>query len=395
MPAPRRTPPRNPFVIGHHAEGVGFCDRRTEVERIARALADPGARLLVYGERRLGKSSTIHEAARVVRAQEHPVIVVDLAVATTAAAAAQRILTAVHRELGHRWRDRASRLLSRLRPGAFSLQASTDAAGQPSVTFQVSPSVPATDPQLVTEVLDAIEAELAARKLTMGVCLDEFQRLGRWYGADVAWQFKELLERHRRIGYVLAGSERTVIEQLLEDKKAGLWKVVDVLDMQPVPAADMAKWIVDRSKATGVAIDIILGASIVRMAGPRTRDIVQLARATWERARLHTTVARDTAELAMRDLVLEQGALHQRQWDALTDVARAITSVLARHPDVQLLASKTLVDFALGPKSTVKSALDEMLAREVLARVSHGTGASYVFDDPFFREWVRANPASE
>ena len=27
--------PRNPFIIGLHAEGEGFCDRRIEVDRIA------------------------------------------------------------------------------------------------------------------------------------------------------------------------------------------------------------------------------------------------------------------------------------------------------------------------------------------------------------------------
>ncbi len=395
-PSSRHAPPsvRNPFVIGHHAEGAGFCDRRSEVDRIANTLVDPSARLLVYGERRLGKSSTIHEAARHVRKRGHPVIIVDLAVATTASAAAQRILTALHRELGHRWRDRASRLLARLRPGAFSMQASTDATGQPSVTFQVSPSVSPQDPLLITDVLDAVEAELETRRITIGLCLDEFQRLGRWYGADVAWQLKEMLERHRRIAYVLAGSERTLVEQMLEDKKAGLWKVVDVLDMQPVPPGEMAQWIADRSKATGVAIDIIVAAAIVRMAGPRTRDIVQLARATWDWSRSNGNAVRDAADYAMNDLVIEQGAVHQRQWDGLTDVARGIAATLARNPDVQLLASKTLTEFGLGPKSTVKSALDDMVAREVLSR-NVKAGGAYAFDDPFFQHWVRSNPASE
>ena len=166
---------RNPFVIGHPAEGAAFCDRRAELRRIADAFSDPSARLLVYGDRRLGKSSTIHEAARGLRAAGKPVAIVDLGVASTAPIAAQRILAAVHRELGRRWQDHTTRLLARLRPGAFSLQATTDAQGTPAVTFQVLPSVEPHDPLIVTEVLDAVEAELEARKLTMGLGLDEFQ----------------------------------------------------------------------------------------------------------------------------------------------------------------------------------------------------------------------------
>lgn len=390
---PAGTSQRNPFIIGHHAEGAAFCDRRSEVQRIAAALRDPSARLLVYGDRRLGKSSTIHEAARLVRAEGQPVVVVDLAVATTAPAAAQRILAAVHRELGTRWKDLATRLLARLRPGAFSLQAATDAHGHPSVSFQVMPSVAPQDPLLVTEALDAIEAELEARDLTLGLGLDEFQRLGRWYGDDIAWQLKELLERHRRIAYVLAGSERSLVEQMLKDRTSGLWKVVDVLDMEPVPAGEMASWISERATATGVALDIIVAASIVRLAGPRTRDVVQLARVTWDWARADGVAARDAAERAMEDLVLEQGALHQRQWDRLTDVARNIVIALASSPDIQLLAAKTLTDFGLGPKSTASSALEDLVEREVLVRRG-GQSRAYDFDDPFFRRWVQVNAAA-
>lgn len=396
MPRPRRqiTPAaRNPFIIGHHAEGDGFCDRRAEVQRIAATLRDPSSRMLVYGDRRLGKSSTIHEAARLVRQEGQPVVVVDLAVASTAPVAAQRILAAVHRELGTRWKDLATRLLSRLRPGAFSLQATTDAQGQPSVTFQVTPSVAARDAPLVTEVLDAVEAELTARNLTLGLGLDEFQRMGRWYGDDIAWQLKELLERHRRIAYVLAGSERALVEQMLKNRKAGLWKVVDVLDMRPIPVGEMARWISARATSTGVTLDLIIAAGIVRLAGPRTRDIVQLARATWDWSRSDGESARDAAEQAMEDLVLEQGALHQRQWDRLTDVTRSILVALARNAEVQILAAKTLTDFGLGPKSTVSSALDDLVGREVLVRRGQHGGA-YNFDDPFFRRWVQISTST-
>ena len=380
----------NPFIIGHHAEGDGFCNRRAEVARIATAWRDPASRLLVYGERRLGKSSTLHEAARLVRAEHRHVVIVDLAAAPTASAAAQRILSAVQRELGTRWRDLANGLLKRLRPGAFSLQASTDAVGQPTISFQVAPSFAAQDEFVVAEVLDAIENELDQRNETLALGLDEFQRLGRWYGDDIAWQFKELLERHRRIAYVLAGSEKTLIELMLKNRKAGLWKVVDVLEMQPVPAAELTSWIHRRAADTGVNIDLIVAAAIVRLAGPRTRDIVQLARATWDWSRATGIAMRNDAEHAMDLLVLEQGAMHQRQWEQLSDVSRGLLIALVTAPATQLLAARSLIEYNLGPKSTASSALAELVAREVLTR-RDGARRGFVFDDPFFRRWVEVN----
>jgi hypothetical protein len=392
MPAPVALAPahRNPFIIGHHAEGEGFCNRKDEVDKIAERFRDPAARLLVYGDRRLGKSSALHEAARRVRDEGLPVAVVDLAVASNAPGAAHRILTAAHDAIGRRWRDAATSLLARLR-GSFTLSGSLDASGAPTVTFQAAPTLGTKDPLVITSVLDALEQELEARDETLVLALDEFPRLGKWYGEDVAWQLKELLERHRRLGYILAGSERALIEQMLENKKAGLWKVVDQLHIDPIPATEMVPWMVRRATQTGVRFDVIVAAAIYRLAGPRTRDVVQLARATWDWARSDGVAARHAPEEAMEALVREQSALHERQWSGLREATRAVLLVLATNPDVQVTADETLQRYGLGPKTTVYDALKDLVRDEILMR----RGAAYAFDDPFFRRWVQVNASAD
>ena len=47
-----------PFRVGEHVTGEFFTDRADEVKKILRFMRDP-SRLLVYGERRHGKSSAI------------------------------------------------------------------------------------------------------------------------------------------------------------------------------------------------------------------------------------------------------------------------------------------------------------------------------------------------
>ena len=165
-----------------------------------------------------------------------------------------------------------------------------------------------------------------------------------------------------------------------------------MLDMGPIDAATLARWITDRARATGASLDLIVAASIVRLAGPRTRDVVQLARAVWDLARPNGQVARDAAGVAMEVLVREQGALHQRQWDALTETGRQVLVALAADPDARLLATDTLRVYNLGSKSTVAGTLEALVEREVLLReTSGGASAGYRFDDPFFRRWVEVN----
>ena len=55
-------PAGNPFRIGEHVSGYHFADREEETARIRAAMLSASS-LLVYGPRRMGKSSTIANAA--------------------------------------------------------------------------------------------------------------------------------------------------------------------------------------------------------------------------------------------------------------------------------------------------------------------------------------------
>ncbi|MEO5580457.1 MAG: hypothetical protein ABIR58_07340 [Gemmatimonadaceae bacterium] len=382
--------PRNPFVIGHHAEGAGFADRDEETRRIEQAFSDPGSRLLVYGDRRLGKSSTIRVAADRARKSGHKVAIVDLAHANSAAAAAQRILSTIHKEIGGEWKDFAIRAASRLK-GTFSITPGMDSSGNTTLAFSLTPTSPdRTEPPtggaIFFETLDAVEAELAKRKLNIG--LDEFQRLRRWAGADVDWPLKEMLERHRNIAYVLAGSERTMVEQMLANKKAGLWKVVEILDMSPIDPVLFARWVLQRARDTGLVVDVVTAAAIVRLGGPRTRDVVQLARSVWEASRAKGSADKRDVVRALEILVGEQAALHRRAWELLPHVARRILMVVAAEPSAQLTSASALSRFGLGSKSTVHREAANLVDEEILVRTPDGI---HDFDDPFFRRWVQLN----
>ena len=389
MPKKRRSAEvwKNPFIIGHLAEGEGFADREKEVARICTALRDPSSRVLVYGDRRVGKSSALRVAAEQVRAGGLPVAVVDLANATSAEAAAQRVLAAVQKEVGRRWSDLLLKAVGKLK-GTVTVTPSLAPDGTLSLAFSVTP---ATDPsgkvKQFIEVLDAIEAELDVRGVELGLGLDEFQRLRQWCGDEIDWPLKEMFERHRRIGYVLAGSEKSLIEQMLENKKAGFWKVVEILPMGPIPERELADWLVERSKATGLGLSPDAAAAVIRIAGPRTRDVVQLARAVWDRTRSKGAAGTEDVVEAMDLLVVEQAALHQKLWMRLHDVARKVLLLVATEPKAELTGASTLSKHNLGPKTTVHRVLKDLVVGEVLVEAVDG----FLFDDPFFRRWVQLN----
>ena len=70
---------------------AALADRRVEVARLELALTDIDRRLVYYGDRRMGKSSAVEEAAVRARKQGHTVAVADLNVATGSDDATRRV----------------------------------------------------------------------------------------------------------------------------------------------------------------------------------------------------------------------------------------------------------------------------------------------------------------
>lgn len=377
--------PQNPFVVGLLATGEHFADREREVERIVRAFEDAGGKLVVYGDRRLGKSSALERAAREVRGRGGKVAIASFATASGAAEACQQVLAAVQREAGRSWREVLEGIARGLNVG-FEVTPSLDPAGVPSVRFSFGLKRTEAATRLLPEVLDAVHAEMERRDMTLGIGLDEFQRIHEWGGEDAEWALREAMLRHGRLAYVLAGSRRGLIEAMVGDKGRAFWKLADTLPFGAIDDGGLAEWIVARGVATGVSIPPAAASLIVRLAGPRTRDVVQLARATWFIGVSRGGVTVQDVVDAVERLVEEQAELYRTIWVGLGAREQAVLRVFAADGEVQIMAADTLARYRLGPKSSVHSAVERLVEAEHLARLGPGR---YGFDDPFFRRWVQ------
>lgn len=377
---------QNPFDIGLIARGNHFADREQEVARITSTFQSPGSRLVVYGDRRMGKSSAMDRAAQGARKAKQKVVVATLATATDPADAAQQIVRGVREQIGRNWRATLDGLASRLQ--ATMEITPPDAAGAPPavrLVFGVREQGEARK-NLLWEALGAVNAQMEAEGSTLGIAIDEFQRIHEWGGEDAEWALKAALETHRNLAYVLAGSKRHLIEGMITSKGRALWKQVDALAFQPIDPQVLAEWIHDHAARTGVSFSLSACDVIVELAGPRTRDIVQLARAAWDAAARAGRANETLAEAAMETLVKEQGALFSALWRGLQPTDQRVLRAIAAEPDLALQSTDTLQRYRLGPKSSVFSALARMVDNEVLAR---DDGGRYAFDDPFFRRWVQ------
>jgi hypothetical protein len=89
--------PENPFRIGGAVSGRHFTDRADERRRIQRALTTPQSHLLVFGPRRMGKTSTLRVVQEELAKDGRHVIVADLSTSSVLSDMTNRILQAAVR----------------------------------------------------------------------------------------------------------------------------------------------------------------------------------------------------------------------------------------------------------------------------------------------------------
>lgn len=378
------TLPHNPFRIEGVVEPPFFTDRAVEVKRIRAALERPPSKLLVYGPRRMGKTSALHVARREVERAGGAVVFADLSTASGAADMANRVLGAATRALGRSWSDFLGDLTTRLQVRVQLVPDPTTGLAIPTVEAGLRSRSEAEQVDGFVSVLDALESMAERRGATLGMVLDEFQELHRFGGKASEWRLRGAIQHHGRIGYVLAGSDASLIRAMLGEDRA-FYELFDPLRFGPMDAVHLARWIDDRLAGAGLRAPGT-GARILEVAGDRTRDAIRLARAGWELGRAGGE--REATELvrsALERVVAEEDDRMRVTWDGLTELQQNVLRAVAWN-HAGLTAGDTLEQFGLGHGGTARNSALALEKRGLLRKADSTVG--YAFDSPFARAWV-------
>lgn len=386
-----KKPRYNPFRIHGVVGGEYFTNRTDEIEQMAVALAEPGCKLLVYGPRRMGKTSTILQAiARINEAGKHAFLA-DLSTASTPVDMGNKILAEASRVLGKKWKDFISDIVSKL---SVSISLTPDPGTGtilPSMDFNLRDRDAVEQRKTLGSVLDAINEIAGERKKTIGIALDEFQEIHNFGGETAEWDLRGTIQRHGNVSYLLAGSREHLVHRMILNKGA-LYKLVDKMPFGPMDAEYLASWIDSRLTSAGVKAAGV-GTEIVRVAGPRTRDVVQVARKCFDLTHAKGKATSDDVDEAFREIVEEEFDLLFSHWDSLTahqqNVLRAVAASLKG-----LTTRESLKRFGLGSSGTTVNTANTLVKGGYLIkndpyshkRVTSSTG--YEFDSPFLKSWV-------
>ena len=375
----------NPFVYGEIVPAEAFVGRDAERDRLAADLAS-GQKVFLISPRRYGKSSLIRQVFTTL--QRRRIATLEFTVSSFSSYVAflqgyARALVALDT------RTPPSRSWLRdLFPGFTPELSTSPAPHRRGATTLAFPAIRTDrDAARLAEEVFALPARIAARLgRRLAIALDEFQAIAGFNGGSVEQALRAAVQQQRDVGYVFAGSEPSLMEQMIGPRRP-FYKAGPVLRLQRIPEAAFAAFLDKRFRSTGIAPEAGLGAAIVDLAGNLPYDVQRLAHETWDdvNAARRRRAGLDDLHATLHRLLAEQDTLFEAVWQRLTLPQRAALRAVVLEHGRELLAADTRERHRLGGASSVQAAIAALLREDLVAREDDG---QYVVIDSLMREWV-------
>jgi hypothetical protein len=374
----------NPFVYGEIVPRSAFVGREAERERLVADLADC-QKIFLISPRRYGKSSLVRQAMASLARQDVATLEVTVSSFSSYVGFLEgytRALAALDTRTG-RARSWVRDLFRGVKP-ELRVEAGAGGGGL-SVSF---PSVrTARDAARLAEEVFALPARIATRLgCRLAIALDEFQAIGSYNGGSVEEAMRAAVQQQRRVGYVFAGSEPSLMEQMIGPRRP-FYKAGPVMRLGKIPADVFAPFIEERFKKSGLAPEAGLGAAIVDLSGNLPYDVQRLAHETWDDvvARRRRSVSLEDLHATLHRLLTEQETMCEAVWQRLTLAQRAVLRAVVLERGEGILGADIRTRHRLGAASSVQASLAALQREDLTAREDDGR---YVVVDSLMREWV-------
>jgi len=372
---------RNPFQYGNVVRGEAFCNRRSELKDLSRAVENAET-LFVYSERRLGKTSLVRTVLDRLPKRKFVRVYVDLwptdnegsFVAQTGKAIAEAMASTPTKLL-----EVVKTFFSSLAPSM-----AIDDSGKPTLTIRVNEPVRAR--QQVEHVLE-IPATIAKRTdQRVVIVFDECQRILE-YGDDlVERRLRSAIQHHADVSYLFLGSRKHLVQAMFLDKGRPLYRAAGHYPLEPIEAKHWIGFIRARFEDAKKKIADEQIASICRMTEGHPFYTQHLCHALWERCEPRATVTEEMLDAALDMLLTREGYAYTTLWESLAlNQRRFLVGLAKSEGPVQPFSAEFTHEFGLRSASNAQRAAEALIEKDVIDR----DAGSFTIVDRFFKLWIQ------
>jgi hypothetical protein len=378
-------PQENPFVFGEIIDDANFVNRTDELSQLIRDLGD-GQKVFLLSPRRFGKSSLV--ALALLKLKKRHIHTVNLTVSSYSSYAQflEKFAEKVLRAAGpwERVKDWATRFARQVKPDV-NINMST---GEISLSLGKGAGF---DPSPIAPDVFALPGELTKNAgFRMAICLDEFQQISQFNGGSVENAIRNQVQEQREVGYVFAGSQPSLMEEMLSAKRP-FHKAGPQMFLDKIPAEAWKASITRHFRKRGRTLDDPGLETLLASADLIPYDVQRIAHELWDYAELKDKRQLNVSDVnsVIESLVTSQSTYYELLWEQLSARQRAALQAIAYRGASEIYSQGVREEFRLGPASSVQKALQSLDSRDILDRYK----GSYFFLDPLFPSWIKTKSA--
>jgi hypothetical protein len=364
----------NPFKYGTIVSGRDFCGRKALLKQIT-GYIESSQNIVVLGERRVGKSSTVYEAF--LKCKMDRLLYVDLLGIKSIDALCRRILRAIvilEQETG--WFDKIVKTLSYLRP-SISVDPITS---MPTVSFDASVEMKANS---IPEVFTLIESLHKKKRLV--VVFDEFQDILNLEDSHEALSLlRSKIQFHTGIPYLFVGSIRHKMDEIFTNHDSPFFKSAIPLTVGPLPYDEFSQFLRKKFAMGHRKTDDEVLEKVFEIANEIPGDIQQLCEALWEVSSEKQIISLDKLKSALELIFAREQKSYENYISLLTDIQLRCLMAVAKEGGKGVFSASFMKSAGFSNPSSVRRAIIRLLKLNILFE----SGGEYRFINPFFRAWL-------
>jgi len=376
-------PARNPFVFGGVVGAAHFVDREPECRQLEKDLRNC-EKVFLISPRRFGKSSLVARTLEQLPGRSFRTATLSVANATTFRNFLERFTATILAAAGP-WEQVQHWVVTFVK--SLKLDLDIDPwTHLPKVSLGHGASF---DPTPLAPDIFALPGHLTARgRFRLVICLDEFQQIRQFNGQGVEHMLREATQRQPEVGYVIAGSQTTLMQNMLAPDRP-FYKAGPTMLLKRIPPAAWIPYIKAQFHHQGRVITEAAVQQILATADLVPYDVQRLAHEVWEFAEDTQVEGIDQPAVVQvtAQVVTRLQPVFEERWESLPPGQRLVLQAIAAGQATKLYANPIRERFRLGPMSSVQKALQLLVQGGVLDLDQHAP----FFVDPLFAEWIRGH----
>jgi len=371
---------KNPFVFGEAVSGAAFWNREAEMKELMQDLRG-GQNVIVFSARRYGKTSLIKAVLRKLAEEGLITIYMDLYPATSKEAFVRLYAKAVAESLGKpstKIFSSIRRLLPRFLPKLV-----VDSGGKVELTFDFDGS--RNFKAGFHELLESVHKRVTREKKNAVVVFDEFQEVTSYGDDEIEREMRSSFQHHQNVAYVFLGSKKHLFNGIFNDVNRPFYRSGKHFPLERLPAGEIIKFVTERFKRGKIILEPDVAQLIANESMGHPYYTQLLCHILWSGSSPNKHTTKEDVLSAIKTMLNRESPSYQAIMDGLSPRMRHLAIALSKETTSSPYGETFLSKHKLGTASTVQRALGALLQKDVIDHIS----GQYIFQDPFFAQWLK------